>query len=164
MSMQEIIASLQQLLELHQSLLAISENKTEVLKKGDTDALKQLLKKEQKHVQALNKIEKTRLQQVSSWTTANQLDIEETNVTALLECVKDKKEKDDLERVATQLTELLVALKQQEQLNQQLTKQSLQFVQLSMDMIAPTIQSINYGNQKQSTDKSSKRSVFDSKA
>ncbi|WP_117148967.1 MULTISPECIES: flagellar protein FlgN [Paraliobacillus] len=165
MSMQEINASLQQLLELHQSLYSISKSKTDVLKDGDTDELQQLLKKEKKHVQAVNQIEKRRLEQVSAWATSNQLDLEEPNVTSLLEVVEDTTEKQQLEDITTQLAEVLVNLKQQEQLNQQLTHQSLQFVQLSMNMIAPTIQSFNYGNQnKLNSDKETKRSVFDSKA
>ena len=146
MSMQPIITSLQQLLELHQSLLSISENKTEVLKKGDLEGLQQLLKTERKHVQAIKKIEAQ-------------------NVTALLELIDNDAEKKALEAVTTTLAEVLVELKQQEQLNQQLTQQSLQFVQLSMNMIAPTIQSINYSNKnKSTTDNTTKRSVFDSKA
>ncbi|GGM35452.1 hypothetical protein GCM10011351_21940 [Paraliobacillus quinghaiensis] len=165
MSIQPIITSLQQLLELHQSLLSISENKTEVLKKGDLEALQELLKTERKHVQAINKVEQQRIEQVTSWTVSQKIDLEAQNVTALLEVIDNAAEKEALEAVTTTLAEVLVKLKQQEQLNQQLTQQSLQFVQLSMNMIAPTIQSINYSNKnKSSADNSSKRSVFDSKA
>jgi len=163
--MQPIITSLQQLLELHQSLLSISVNKTEILKKGDLEALQQLLKTETKHVQAINKIEQQRIEQVTSWMALNKIDLEAQNVTELLEVIDNDAEKKAFEAITTKLAEVLVELKQQEQLNQQLTQQSLQFVQLSMNMIAPTIQSINYSNKnKSSADNATKRSVFDSKA
>ena len=61
-----------------------------------------------------------------------------------------------------ELTKAITQLKQQEQLNQALIQQSMQFVQLSLDILNPTIQTMNYGKNRE--DAGSKRSVFDSKA
>lgn len=163
MSIAGIIASLDQLAQLHQSLLQLSLSKTEVLKKGDTEELQKLLKKEQKHIQAVNQVEAQRLSKIRQWATDHNLDPEATTVTFLLEHLPNEQENLALEEVTTSLAETLVQLKQQEALNQQLTEQSLQFVKMNIEMLAPSIQNINYGNKQKQTSEN-KRSVFDSKA
>ncbi|WP_186580797.1 flagellar protein FlgN [Aquibacillus kalidii] len=165
MSVQSIIDTLQKIAQLHQSLLNISEMKTDVLKKGDTDELQKLLKQEQKHAQAINQLENARLGLVEKWGREKGIDSSSLTVSEMLDNHLEGPEKRDLEDVTVQLAEVLVKLKQQEDLNQQLTQQSLQFIQLSMDMINPGIKNINYGvkHTKQAS-QTSNRSVFDSKA
>ncbi len=160
MPLQSIIQSLEQLTQLHQRLYSLSVQKTEILKKGDMDELQNLLKQEKKTAKAINQIEAGRLEQTTTWAKEHVLAQEKVTVTTMLEYLQGTESGQALEQATTQLAEKLVALKQQETLNQELTQQSLQFVQLSLDMIAPTIDSFNYGNIQQP----SKRSVFDSKA
>lgn len=160
MSLQAIQRPLEQLVQLHQSLYALSVQKTEVLKTGDINQLQELMKKEKKHMKAINETEQNRIEQTAKWAQANELPEESVTVTTMLEHLQDTEAGQTLEQITTTLTETLVKLKQQEQLNLQLTQQSLQFVQLSMDMIAPTIDTFNYGEKQQTN----KRSVFDSKA
>ena len=80
----------------------------------------------------------------------------------MLDRLSNENEKLSLEKVTAKLTECIVKIKQQEQLNEALLKQSMQFVQLSLDMLNPSIKNMNY-NQKQSQ-VMAERSVFDSKA
>ncbi|CQR46396.1 FlgN protein [Paraliobacillus sp. PM-2] len=160
MLLQTIQRTLEQLVQLHQSLHAVSVQKTEALKAGEIDQLQELLKKEKKHINAINQTEQQRMEQTNKWAIANGLADEPITVTTMLEHLHGTEDGQSLEQITTTLTETLVKLKQQEALNQQLTQQSLQFVQLSMDMIAPTINTFNYGNKQQA----SNRSVFDSKA
>lgn len=165
MSISPIIASLDRLLQLHQSLVQLSHTKTELLKKGDATELQQLIKKEQKHIQAITKVEKQRVKETAQWAIAHQFDPETTTVTFILDQLTDQTAHQQLEETTKALTETLVELKQQESLNQQLAAQSLQFVQMNIEMIAPTLNNVNYGNQKnQSKDQGHSRSVFDSKA
>ncbi|MBU5594107.1 flagellar protein FlgN [Amphibacillus sp. MSJ-3] len=164
MSIIRILSPLKQLIQLHESLLQLSLLKTELLKKGDIEGIQKILKTEQKHIQAIKKFEKERLIAVDEWAEKHQLNDEEKTVTTILEHVSDDDERKQLEELSTELANLLVELKAQEGLNQQLTNQSLQFVQLNLDMISPTIEQVNYGNAKNQNDPQSKRSVFDSKA
>ncbi|WP_079710761.1 flagellar protein FlgN [Paraliobacillus ryukyuensis] len=160
MAIEHVIDSLKQLQQLHQNLLAISKDKTEVLKKGDIDGLQALLKQERKYVKAINQVEQARIDATKDWANAQGLDPEEATATDMLKHMQDTETKNTLEELTTALANHLLELKQQEALNQQLTQQSLQFVQLSLDMISPTIENFNYGKQQQTN----KRSVFDSKA
>ncbi|QGH34047.1 flagellar protein FlgN [Gracilibacillus salitolerans] len=165
MSVQSIIQHLNKLIELHDSLLHVSKQKTEVLKEGNTDVLQKLLIKEQKHVQAINQIEQKRIDAVTSWATEQKLEPTAVTVSTIIEDYTTGADQQQLKEVTLQLAEQLVELRRQEDLNKQLTQQSLQFVQLSLDMMQPSIKNMNYGNTKhQSKPSAPRRSAFDSKA
>ncbi|MFC4403528.1 flagellar protein FlgN [Gracilibacillus xinjiangensis] len=164
MSVQLIIQLLEKMTKLHASLLDISKQKTELLKEGKIDALRALMNKEQKHVQAINQTEQKRIDAVADWANANRLD-PGISVSEIIEEHATGDEQKALEDVTLRLAELLMELRRQEDLNRQLTAQSLQFVQLSLDMVQPSLKNYNYGNKtNQSQPQRSKRSVFDSKA
>lgn len=74
----------------------------------------------------------------------------------------DEQSREGLEKTAVALTNVITRLKEQKQLNQALIQQSMQFVELSLDMLSPSIRNMNYGEKKSSGPKG--RSVFDSKA
>ncbi|GAE95065.1 hypothetical protein JCM21714_4273 [Gracilibacillus boraciitolerans JCM 21714] len=165
MSVQNIIKHLTKLIELHDSLLQVSQNKTEILKDNKIDALQKLLVQEQKHVQAINQIEQKRIDAVANWANENNLDPKAITVSTIIEDYTTGADQQQLEQVTLKLAEQLMDIRRQEDLNKQLTKQSLQFVQLSLDMMQPSIKNINYGKSKnQSEPTASKRSAFDSKA
>lgn len=165
MSVQPIIEQLNKMIELHDSLLHLSKQKTETLKEGDMDKLQVLLKKEQTHVKAIDQLEHKRQQAVEMWARMHQLEPAAVTVTAIIEEYAAGADKEQLEMVTLALAERLMELRRQEDLNKQLTEQSLQFVQLSLDMIQPSIKNMNYGKINQSSaNPSLNRSVFDSKA
>ena len=56
---------MEKLLKLHQSFLQLSKEKTDILKKGDMDALQSLLRNEQKHISAISIIDKERQKTVA---------------------------------------------------------------------------------------------------
>ncbi len=128
------------------------------------DQLQELLKNEQKHVQAINQIEQKRLEAVQVWAQANNLNPTTITVSTIIEDYATGADQKELEEVTLTLAEQLMELRRQEDLNKQLTQQSLQFVQLSLDMMQPSIKNINYGKSKQQNASPPKRSVFDSKA
>ena len=88
-------------------------------------------------------------------------------VTELLTLMNDNEEKQLLEQSVTTLIKQIVLLRESEQLNNSLLQQSMQFVQLTLDMIQPESKNIHYGahaKKKQASLKAQpNRSVFDSK-
>lgn len=147
----------------HEILLSISKNKTEQIKLGDMDELSKLLMKERKQIQVIAQLEEERQQLVEQIFTNLMIEEEQKTVTNLLNYLEDGEEKEALLQIVTNLVEVITVLKENEQLNEQLIEQSMQFVQLSLDMLQPSMQQINYHDKKQEN-KSAKRSVFDSKA
>ncbi|GEM04736.1 hypothetical protein HMI01_17240 [Halolactibacillus miurensis] len=161
--LQPLLKTMTTLIDLHESLLSVAEEKTTRLKENNINDFNQLLKIEQKHVQALEQIEKERLKEASDLAAALNLP-ENAPVTAIIDSLPEASDREALEEKATALLAYVVDIKQQEDLNRQLLKQSLQFVQLQMDMIEPSVESLTYGTKKAKDDPATKRSVFDSKA
>jgi len=162
LSVEPIIEALEKLMKLHEGLLDTAVKKTEMIKEGSVDKLQSLLVKEHKFVQALEQAEKSRQKAVEKWLESERITLHQPTITAILETVGDEQEKNELETTTVKLTNTITQLKQQEELNQALIRQSMQFVELSLDMMRPSIRNRNYG-QKQ-TAGSPERSVFDSKA
>ncbi|MCA1011249.1 flagellar protein FlgN [Halobacillus halophilus] len=164
MTLKSVIQCMDQLKQVHESLLVLSRKKTEALKSNDTSGLQQLLTQERKHVQAINKVEKQRVEAVVSWCEAQGLSTYEPTISRIIANLEgDAQSK--LEAIYEEMLLVLSNLKQQEQLNAQLTKQSLQFINMSLDMLQPSLESVNYGGKSASSkNNKSKRSTFDSKA
>ncbi|MYL30981.1 MULTISPECIES: flagellar protein FlgN [Halobacillus] len=148
------------LTQLHKSLLTVSQAKTEALKHNGIEEMQKLLQKERKHVQAVKQIEKQRAEAAAEWFEEQGYTGQEQTVSAMLELLSGE-EKEELQRVYEALIFVLSDLKQQEALNAELIQQSMQFIHLSLNTLEPSIQSMNYGNQRQ---EAPKRSLFDSKA
>ncbi|MFG6119989.1 MULTISPECIES: flagellar protein FlgN [Thalassobacillus] len=163
MSIVKINQQIEKLKQLHVSLLQLTKERTGVLKAGDTDKLQQLLPKERKHLQAIEKVENDRIQAVAEWYRQKNIVEESPQASRLLEILDDGEEKDILQNNLEEMTSLIFALKGQQQLNAELTKQSLQFIHISLDMLQPDINQMNYGK-KTEIPHGDKRSIFDSKA
>ncbi|MFC4557527.1 flagellar protein FlgN [Virgibacillus kekensis] len=161
MSLRPVTDSLEKLIILHKSLLEVSKQKTDIVKEGSAEKLQSLLVKERKHVQALEQAEAKRQQVVGGWLKHQGIQSDEATLTDILNNVIDQQDKRELEAAAVELTNVITQLKQQEQLNQALIRQSMQFVELSLETMKPSIQSFNYGGNKTSAPG---RSVFDSRA
>ncbi|CDQ19207.1 FlgN protein [Halobacillus karajensis] len=160
MTIEPVIQRMKQLQHLHESLLFLSKKKTETLKTNDLSEIQQLLTQERKHVQAIEKIEKQRVQSVTQWAQERDLKAREWTVSEMIDRLEGK-EKENLMNIYEKLILVLSDLKQQEKLNTELTQHSLKFINMSLDLFQPSIQSVNYGRKQ---GYSNKRSVFDSKA
>lgn len=152
-----------ELISVHEQLLTLSKEKTKIIKNKEVDDLSPLLMEEKKWLGMLEKKEEKRLQIVTPFFEDKNIQTENRTVTTLLDLMNDEINKEQLESEFVTLTELMVDLKQQEQLNNQLIQQSLQLIQLSLGMISPTIQNMNYGKKDKTKDVRD-RSMFDSKA
>ncbi|MYL40234.1 flagellar protein FlgN [Virgibacillus massiliensis] len=151
------------LVTLHQELIAISNQKTEAVKSGNLEKLQQVLVNERKQIRKIEKAEEGRQLVVADWFESQRLNIEPT-ITRLVEAINCDETRKELTAATNQLTEAITTLKQQEQLNMALINQSMQFIQLSMDLLNPSLSQMNYGGSATESTGSIKRSVFDSKA
>lgn len=162
MSVQSIIDKIRKLIAIHEQLLELSNEKTILVKEGNVEKLQPILVKERKVVQQLEQAEEERQKEVATWFANNGISTVEATVSSLLSQIENDAEQKMLEESAAQLTEVIVKLKQQEQLNMALIQQSMQFVQLSIDLLSPSLKNMNYGKENGPSDVN--RSVFDSKA
>jgi|SRR5690625_559962 len=161
--MQLLYDTLKKLIGLHEELIQISNHKTEEIKQGDMDKLSKLLMQERKQIQAITQTETKRQSIVDDFFTNKGAHDKEQTMSNLLVLIDHDDEKQQVELLVSTLVDTIVELRQVEQLNKELMEQSMQFVQLSLDMLQPSIQRMNYDG-KQNVQKSTKQSVFDSKA
>ncbi|MEG7282845.1 flagellar protein FlgN [Bacillus sp. 0909A] len=160
MSAKPIIEQLKRLCVLHEHLLTLSEEKTEALKAGKTKELSNILTKEQKYIQAIEQTENERIKAASTF-----LGYSENNTISACIAKTSGSEKEELELLFESLTKVLGCLKEVNKLNRQLTRDALQFISISYDMLVPKDNNFNYGKQiKAELPKSSRLKLFDSKA
>nr|WP_304216808.1 flagellar protein FlgN [Fredinandcohnia onubensis] len=160
MSAENLVEMLKKILILHQNLLKLSERKTEILKKGDIDALNEQMKEEQKYILAIRQMENERI------TIVDNLLGPRVQEKTLSKCIKAATEpiRSELVELHDDLVKVTHDLKAVNELNQQLTHQSLQYVNMSLDMLLPQEQKATYGNPAGTKEKKQTRSMFDSKA
>ncbi|QPA30717.1 flagellar protein FlgN [Thermaerobacillus caldiproteolyticus] len=164
MSAKPLIDLLEGLLKLHKGLLQLANKKTESLKKGDIEALTAIMKEEQKYIAAVKQIEKERILAVEKILSSLGHTQTEPTLTTCIELMEEP-ERSALEILRDKLLAVVAELRNINQLNQQLLQQSLQFVNMTLDMIMPKPQEVNYRkpNMAPSSYEGS-RSLFDSKA
>ncbi|HZG59672.1 MAG TPA: flagellar protein FlgN [Anoxybacillus sp.] len=156
MSAKLLIKLLEKHVKLHKGLLELANKKTEVLKKGDMEALSGIMKEEQKYIAAINQVDRERIQVVEAM-------VSESNERTLTTCISQTEgtERAMLEKLRDDLIAVVSELKNINLLNQQLTQQSLQFVTVMLDTLMPQPPEMNYGAPNKAT---TGRSLFDSKA
>ncbi|WP_102273786.1 flagellar protein FlgN [Cytobacillus massiliigabonensis] len=161
MSAELLIASMEKLCKLHKSLYELAIKKTDIIKTGDMDALDQLLKDEQSHIAAIDRMEKER-QKLAKVIVPH---IDQPTVS---DCIENfaAAEQEKVMNATNELIQLVLRLKEQNYLNQQLVHNSLQFVNVSMSLLWPQPENINYGPPTKSNNPYNKnaKGMFNSKA
>ena len=165
MPITQILSSLDSLEKLHRSLLRLAYEKTAHIKTGDMEKLDQVLKDEQSHLAAIVQMDNQRQLAVTHYLTDQGRSVPTNPTVADLLTATPEVDKKSLEEARDRLLHAIHDLKWQNDLNQKLTYQSLQFVNLSLDMVRPTTESVNYSKPEITGNKAAQEQVtFDSKA
>lgn len=125
-----------------------------------------MLKDEQAHVAAIDKLEQQRQKQVTDYLEAKGLaSADKTTVADVIEATEQQADKATLSAVRERLMQIINDLRKQNDLNQKLVFQSLQIVNLTLDAVRPRTEQINYSsNEVLGTNNIAKKSYFDSQA
>ncbi|MCA1065197.1 flagellar protein FlgN [Rossellomorea sp. AcN35-11] len=164
MSATALITTLEKLYKLHKSLFDLSVNKTDVIKKGDMTELDHVLKGEQKHLAAINTVEAERQRESSSYLQSKGVRMNEA--PTISQCMEHSspEEQKMLAHWQGKLVDIIGELKGQNELNQKLVYQSLQFVNMNLSMMQPQPDQSTYSRPNGEKKVPSGRSMFDSKA
>lgn len=162
MSTEPIISIMDKLNMMHRSLLKLAYHKTEILKTSNVEELSETMKNEQSHIAAISQLEEQRQKLVVQFFQANQIDYKEPTINELLKYVTGE----EAVQLDTKRKELLLTidtLQKQNDLNQKMLFQSLQFVNLTLDLLRPQPDQINYQS-KAGGRSAMKTGQFDSQA
>ncbi len=164
MSAKEIIAVIAEMIKLHKTFNELAIEKTDIIKKSDIKALDMLIKKEGALIHQLNQLEQKRMSVVEAFLNRKGLVTEGVTMEQVIE-MAPKEEQPILTKLQRALMSEIDRLKKNNEQNQQLIEDSLRFVNLSLDLLAPEPEEINYQRPAQKNyDSDTKRSIFDSKA
>lgn len=158
MSAESLTAAMEKLLKLHKSLYELAVKKTDIIKTGDMDALNQMLKDEQTHIAAIGRLENEREKAAKSIAPM----LESPTVSDCLN-ILTQPDRFKLEVITKELAELVYELKEQNFLNQQLVHHSLQFVNVSMNLLRPQPETMNYGPPAKKNSEKMNPGIFNSK-
>ena len=168
MSVENIISTLEKLERMHKSLLELANKKTDFIKANDMEQMDELLKTEQAHVAAIETLEQQRQAMVTDYLQAKGIAFTDIPTVAQVIDATDGPEKQALQEVRERLVALLMELKKRNDLNQKLVFQSLQFVNLTLDMLQPQRQqasTFNYsGAEVRGETTVAKKSYYNSQA
>ena len=164
MSIEKILQALEKLDMLHKSLLEVAYKKTEAIKIGDMDSLNQLLKDEQAHVAGISQLEQQRQREVTDYLRAKGIaPTGNPTVAHVIDTAETLEEKEQLKATRNKLLLTIETIKFQNDLNQKLTLQSLQFVNITLEMLRPKPDQINYSKNEVNGPSTNKK-YFDSQA
>lgn len=166
MTLTTIMNKLDQLIVLNTKLYSLSELKIEAIKDGKIEKIEKIMIEEQKYIKAINQVENERQQVVGQYIDSQAMVNEkQVNLLTIISSANNS-EKEKLELQREKLISITEKLKASNELNQQLIYQSLQYVNLSLDMLRPQEATFNYDGKPANASQmpAGKRSMFDSKA
>lgn len=162
MSIEQILMIMDKLNMMHSSLLKLAYHKTEILQSAKVDGLDETMKNEQSHIAAISQLENQRQEAVEQFFKERQVTSAGVTVSDLMNYAsEDEKALLDEKRKSLLLT--VTTLQNQNDINQKLLFQSLQFVNLTLDLLRPQPDQINY-NSTAGNRTSAMKGQFDSKA
>lgn len=141
MRFDSLIPILEKQIKLYTSLYHLAVQKVEVIKKNDISSLNQMMTDEQKHITAITALENERIKELQKLFPSGE------KTPTMRECIElaDSAQKPVLENIFEQLTDILQKTKEKNNLNQELIRQSLHFVNYSLSLFKPNASSMNYG-------------------
>ena len=168
MELSAVLSTLEKIEKMHRSLLEIALSKTEFVKSNDISQLDSILKSEQSHVAAIETLEQQRQTQVKQYLTFKGLTpSDQPTMLELIDAAQNESNLYKLEEVRDRLLDVVQKLKAQNDLNQKLVFQSLQFINVSLNMMRPQVPQdhINYSDKEVlRQNRVAKKSYFDSQA
>lgn len=164
--MEAILNILDQLIEVHRTLLELSEQKKRAIIGDQVDQLMQLTQKETKLVKRIEELETERMRAIEAFMRSKNMYLTSaitiSQLTRFVVILEDKQALMDRQHW---LLALIEELKRANDLNRQLIQQSLAFINCSLDLLVGCDESdAVYRNPSQSVPSAARSTLFDTKA
>lgn len=165
MSIPQLISILHQLKDLHGKLLESGEQKKQAIVDNDVKLLNQLVTNEGKWIKQVAECERERISVIKQFLVAKGYKpSSRITVAELAKLIFNAEEKKEMLMVQQQLLKVLHEVKQINDSNQQLLKQSLQFIEFSIDLMAGPGQDDWMYQQPGHSASASRNRMFDTRA
>lgn len=151
-------------LELHKNMLEISSQKKDILVKGDVSELEKINKIEAGLILKMGGFEEKRELMISKVAKDEGIDKSELTLSIILKYTKES-DGNRLKEIQSELKNAITQLKQINDLNMQLVKNSLDYIDFSINLFtgASTAADNSYTSTGSINDNHIKKSLFDTK-
>jgi flagellar biosynthesis/type III secretory pathway chaperone len=165
LSIQELIQTMEKLNQIHLVLLELAELKTRVLVENQVDKLNQIVNKETSLMRRIVELDHQRIEDISQFLVHKGYRPNANfTVEDIVKLLFKAEEKQALKQSQKNLLGTLEKLRELNILNQQLIKQSLEFVDYSIDVLSNVgDDDIVYHHPKDRSYGSNKSGMFDTK-
>ncbi|MCM3079649.1 flagellar protein FlgN [Brevibacillus invocatus] len=136
--METLYDLLDNLIQLHKAMFTLAEQKKKVLINGEIDELVAITRREQQLIKGVTAAEAARQSVVRELSGEKGLTLQEGTLAELIKLTTSAEEKQRLSSYREELTRIVGELRDANELNQQLLKQSLSFVNMTLDLITDT--------------------------
>ncbi|MFC4811619.1 flagellar protein FlgN [Paenibacillus sp. GCM10023250] len=160
-----IIELLDRLIVAHERLLVVSKEKTQSIIRNDLNALNAVIRSEMKLVNEIRELESQRTTESSRMMSAisGRAFFRKVTLKQLIAVVFDAEHRIALQNQHVRLSELLQELKQVTAHNQELIRQSLDFIRFSIDIfVSPVDESLTYSHPQHAPWNASRFGVYNS--
>ena len=134
-----LIEILSEQTERHKELLGLSLEEKDAIVKNDIDNLQKLVSLKNIVISQNNKLEKKRLSLMADITEVLALKDKDIDIKALSDLLEGKPEQAELVEAGRKLREVVVELKQVNDLNKELLENALDFVEYSLNALRSAI-------------------------
>ncbi|WIF96128.1 flagellar protein FlgN [Caminicella sporogenes] len=162
-SVEQLILTLNKEYDVYAEVLKLAKNKKKVIIEGKVKELDSITGKEQVMIVTLGKLEKIRESIVNNIIKEMEIKDEIENITELVEYFDDEEREKVLE-IRKKLVEILDEVKKENNLNSELIKQSLEYIEFNKNLLMTlNSQGSTYGANADEKDVKVKTNLFDMK-
>lgn len=163
--MEAIVQTLDQQIEVHRRLLELTEHKRKAILGNEVERLMRMTQQESKLVRLAEQLESQRAEAVQAYMRSRNMYVTGAITIHMLSKIAVKlEEKQALSDRRSELLRLIEELKRENELNRQLIRQSLAFIDFSLDIIAGPAEQEAVYHHPQHEQHTYQRSYFDRKA
>lgn len=165
MAIKTLIDTLERMNELHETMLELSERKKQAIIDNEVEEMTRIINKESKFIKQIEELDAVRQQAVYAFLKEKGIKSNlNLTITELLRLVFHPAEKQSLSEVQHKLADTVHRLKQVNELNQELIRQSLSMVNFSLDlMVGGPEDEVTYQHPGQQHYAAARSGLFDSK-
>ncbi|WP_139787075.1 flagellar protein FlgN [Cohnella massiliensis] len=137
MALNPLYETMETLLEQHERMLELSEQKKQAIIRNEVNRLTEITTKESRLLKLISDTERQRRQNVEEYYLSKGLKPNpEATVSGIVQLETNPREKTKLANLGERLVESVNRLKQLNELNMQLLKQAIEFNDFSLDLLS----------------------------
>lgn len=165
MAIKQLVHVLNKLDEIHALLLESGEQKKQALIRNDVASLNQLVHNENKLIKQVSQLEQQRAVVTNDFLLSKGYKpSDRITVAEIAKLIFNAEEKGALLEAQGRLVDTLHQLKQLNEANQELVKQSLAFIEFSIDVMSGSEEDWSYRHPDQTASKIQRSGLFDTRA